>query len=313
MDSFEGGGGDDGMVVAIAEACAKLPSSEGKRFVYINNTTVGGLDRGARSVFEANRVPAMLGMREGIRAVSEWVRLTQRQPAAAEPADEANWRERIAAARTEAEQIALLRDAGLPMAGTSTVDSADAAADAFTALGRPVVLKGTAPGLLHKTEHALVELDFGDAAAVRAAYEAIAERLRRLETQGEIVVQPMVAAGVELILGARHDPGFGTVIAVGVGGILVEVVKQASVRLAPLDETAAREMLDETPAGTLLRGTRGRGRSDIDAAANAIVAFARFAAAAGDALAAIEINPLVVLGRGHGAVGVDVVFEAGPE
>ena len=196
------------------------------------------------------------------------------------------------------------------MVQTVAVKSADAAAAAAARLEGPVVLKGTAPDLLHKTEHALVALDVDGEAAARAAYETLAQRLGDLGAKdGEILLQPMVGTGIELILGARREGGFGTAVVVGVGGTLVEVIKQASLRIAPVEFATACEMLGETPAGTLLRGTRGRGPFDFDAAAAAIVAFSAFAAGAGEAVRAIEINPLIVLERGDGAVGVDAVFE----
>jgi succinyl-CoA synthetase beta subunit len=105
------------------------------------------------------------------------------------------------------------------------------------------------------------------------------------------------------------DPGFGAVIAVGPGGTLVEVVGRASVRLAPLSVEVAREMLSETPAAKLLAGTRGAGPFDTEAAAHAIAAFSRFAHALRDEVAAVEVNPLIVLPQGQGVVGVDAVIE----
>ena len=120
----------------------------------------------------------------------------------------------------------------------------------------------------------------------------------------------MVGPGIELILGARNDDHFGTVIAVGLGGTLVEVMRRASVCLGPVDLTTARTMLTETPAARILTGTRGAGPFDIDDAARAVSAFSTFASTTNGVLAALEINPLIVLEAGHGAVGVDAIFEA---
>ena len=94
---------------------------------------------------------------------------------------------------------------------------------------------------------------------------------------------------------------------VGPGGVLVELANQASVRLGPVTPDEARAMLDETAAGKLLHGARGKAACDIDAAAAAIAAFSRFGAARVDTLASLEINPLIVGPRG--AKGVDVLFE----
>ena len=198
------------------------------------------------------------------------------------------------------------------MAETRGVDSADEAVALATELGGQIALKGSAPGLLHKSEHALVEIGLGGEERIRDAFSAIERRLNRATEangEGRILAQRMAGPGVELILGARQADAFGTVVAVGVGGTLVEVIRQASIRLAPIDRDTAIDMLDETPAGRLLRGVRGRGPYDLEAAADAVTAFARLAHAAGDAVKAIEINPLIVLEQGRGVLGVDVVFE----
>jgi acetyltransferase len=119
----------------------------------------------------------------------------------------------------------------------------------------------------------------------------------------------MVEQGVELIVGATLYPGFGMLVAVGLGGTLVEVIQSASVELAPITEQRALAMLDETPAGKLIRGVRRKGPYDLQAAIDAIVVFSQFAARSQSAFKAIEVNPLIVLPVGRGVVGVDAVFE----
>jgi acyl-CoA synthetase (NDP forming) len=173
------------------------------------------------------------------------------------------------------------------------------------------VLKGAAPDLPHKTEFDLVRLGLGNAAVVREAYRSVAAVLRqqsRDPTAG-IVVQPMIEGGIELIIALRNDPTFGPVIVAGLGGTLVEILNQASVRLAPVDHAEAREMLAETKAATLLAGVRGGRAFDLDAAVAAIVALSRLGEAARNTLASLEINPLIVRERGNGVVGVDLLVE----
>ena len=318
MDTLDTGGADDSMTMDVLNACVAAAETSNKQFIYVNNTSGGGINRAARHAFRDAGIPCLLGMREGIAAIGEWMKLIDvdvdvdvdvdgDDPEADEITD---WRTLATQARSERERIELLREAGVPMVETGLVQSAEAAAAVATDFGRPVVMKGTATGLLHKTEHALVTLGIEDASQAQTAYHALTERLHAIDaSDGEILIQPMVDAGVELILGARREGGFGVLLLVGVGGILVEVIKKASARIAPVDLDTARAMLDETPAGTLLRGTRGRGPYDIEAAAEAIVAFSEFAAGTGDAVRAIEINPLMVLEAGRGAIGVDAVFE----
>jgi hypothetical protein len=117
----------------------------------------------------------------------------------------------------------------------------------------------------------------------------------------------MARPGIELILGIRNEPGFGSFVLVGVGGLLVEVMKEVSLRAGPIDLDEARAMLRETAAGTLLAGARGRGPYDSKAASAAIVALSRLGAATVGRLASIEINPLIV--HETGATGVDLLIE----
>ena len=314
MDTFEPGV-EATMSEELTQVCAAAAGETDKSIVFVNNTSGGGINPDVQRTMRAKGIPALLGMREGVSAVAAWLHAGPRPSACpddARPAAAA-WRARIEGANEEPERLALLADAGVPMAATRVVDSADAAVAAAAELGGCIALKGSAPGLLHKTEHALVEIALRGEAQIRNAFAAIEGRLAQATGEdgaGRVLAQRMAGAGVELLLGARHAGGFGTVIAVGAGGTLVEIIRRVSVRLAPVDRDTALAMLEETPAGRLLRGARGRGPFDRDAAAEAIAAFSHFAQCAGDALKAVEVNPLIVLERGEGVLGVDVVFEA---
>src|SRR5206468_1142698 len=118
----------------------------------------------------------------------------------------------------------------------TTEDDAVAAAEA---IGYPVVVKADASGLLHKTEAAAVHLDVRDAAAVRAAFRDARSRLGACQ----VVVQEHVSPGAELLIGARRDPVFGPVVAVGTGGILAEAIRDVSLALAPVGADEARMIL----------------------------------------------------------------------
>ena len=121
-----------------------------------------------------------------------------------------------------------------------------------------------------------------------------------------LLVQEMVRPVAELLVGGRVDPDFGPVIVVGGGGMLVEVYKDAAVRLAPVSEQAAREMIRETRAATLLDGFRGRPAGDVDAAARAVARLSEFVADFQSEIEEVEINPLAVLERG--AIALDCVI-----
>ncbi|MFO0996712.1 MAG: acetate--CoA ligase family protein [Alphaproteobacteria bacterium] len=314
VDASSSGLGDTLLTTEIANIYAEREIPGDKRIVFFTNMAGGGINQAIKTILDTMGIPYLCGMRPSVGALSHWVNYRA-------PATEASIGAKPAAASgvlpaigcmAEAERFALMRAAGVPMVETVAAGSADEAVAAAKRLGYPVAIKGTAPSLLHKTEHDLIRLALTDEGAVRAAYSAIRTGLDRHakgESAAAVVVQPMAGAGIELILGVRNDPRFGSIIVAGLGGTLVEIVKEASLRIGPVDEAEARAMLGETKAGTLLAGVRGKGPYDIDAAARAIAALSRFGAAHHGQLASVEINPLIVLERGKGALGVDVLLE----
>lgn len=204
----------------------------------------------------------------------------------------------------------LLSDADVAMVPAQIATDREAAARAARRIGYPVVLKGVADHLPHKSELGLVRLHLSDDRAVVAAFDALHATLAqhaRTGSRSYVVVQKMVEDGVELIVGIRNDPQLGSFVIVGPGGVLVDVANQASVRLGPVDEDEARAMLAETSAARLIMGVRGKGPFNMAAATRTIAAFSRFGAARLDTLATLEINPLIV-GRDE-ALGVDVLAE----
>jgi acetyl coenzyme A synthetase (ADP forming)-like protein len=202
-----------------------------------------------------------------------------------------------------AEVTALLACYGLPASEQRVVADAEQAALAATAFGGPVAVKAIAPGVLHKTEAGAVRLGLPDGAAAR---QAAAEMTTTLSARGHapegFVVQPMAPKGVELILGVVHDPSFGPVIACGAGGILVELLRDVAVRLAPLTAGDAAEMLRSLKTYPLLTGYRGASPRDVPALEDALL---RVSALAEDLpeVAELDCNPIVVGERG--AVIVD--------
>jgi acyl-CoA synthetase (NDP forming) len=112
--------------------------------------------------------------------------------------------------------------------------------------------------------------------------------------------------GTEVLIGARSDPQYGPFLMVGLGGIFVEVLRDVSIRLLPIDEREARDMLKELRGYRVLEGVRGQGPRDVDALVKAMVALSEIFAAHRSYLSDIEINPIMVRPRGRGAVAVDV-------
>jgi acyl-CoA synthetase (NDP forming) len=302
VDAPGQGGGDVPYACIMAEAC--VAATTDKRLVFFNNIAGTGVNADVRAILDRGGIPYLSGMRTGLAAIAKLIETATPVPvpidvpqAAALPED-------------ETARFAALREAGIPMIAAETAPSATEAIAVAERFGFPVVMKGVAAHLPHKSDLGLVRLGLADADSVAAAFDALQTILREHASDGAIgsvVVQAMAPDGVELILGINNQPGFGSFVLAGPGGVLVEISKQASVRLGPVDVATARTMLTETAAATLLAGVRGRPSCDINAAAQAIAAFSRFGAAHAGRYAALEINPLIV-GQ-HGAVGVDLLIE----
>jgi succinyl-CoA synthetase beta subunit len=219
-----------------------------------------------------------------------------------------------AEAVNEFEAKRALARAGIRIPVERLAASRDAAIAAAREIGFPVVLKICSADLPHKTEIGGVALRLTDPDAVAAAYDRIianaAERAPTARIDGMIVAEQL-QAGVEMILGAQQDHLFGTMIMLGFGGILVEVVKDVALRRAPLSETDVAGMIGELRANALLQGVRGQAPSDIAALRAAVVSFAELARAS--RIRSIEINPLLVLPSGSGVAALDCLIEGGEE
>jgi acyl-CoA synthetase (NDP forming) len=189
---------------------------------------------------------------------------------------------------------------GLPkqvMAGTA----ADAAVKAKE-IGFPVAIKLIAQEVVHKTESGAVVLNLKSAEEVQAEGQKL---LTKTLGRGHLLIQQMVQ-GTEVLIGARTDPQYGPFLMVGLGGIFVEVLKDVSIRLLPIDEREAREMLKELRGHKVLDGVRGQGPRDVDALVKAMVGLSDIFAAHRDHLSDMEINPIMVRAQGRGAAAVDV-------
>jgi acyl-CoA synthetase (NDP forming) len=205
----------------------------------------------------------------------------------------------------------ILAAAGIPVAEERLVQDRDAAAAAVAAFGRPVAMKIASPDIPHKTEIGGVLLGISDAAAARAGFETLISRARDTRADARIegvLVAPMVVGGVEMIIGVKRDPTFGPMVVLGLGGILVEVFKDFTLRRAPFDADTAAAMIGELKGAALLAGVRGRPRADVAALVTALVRLSDFAAAEGERLEAIDINPFVVLPEEQGALALDALI-----
>jgi hypothetical protein len=162
-----------------------------------------------------------------------------------------------------------------------------------------VVLKADGD-IEHKTEAGAVKLDLRDEASLRAACAAMTS------AKNGFLVQSMIKGGVELVVGIKRDPQCGPVLLVGLGGVLVEVLRDTALALAPVGKVEARRMLESLKGYPLLKGYRGAPAADLDAVCEAIARISEFAADYADQVEEIDVNPL--LARAEGAVALDALI-----
>ncbi|MFE1286916.1 acetate--CoA ligase family protein [Streptomyces sp. NPDC058751] len=202
----------------------------------------------------------------------------------------------------------LLRAYGIRVPREQLVTSAAAAVRAASQVGYPVVMKASGAQIAHKTELGLVKIGLTSASQVRDAYRELTDiaRYEGISLDGVLVCQ-MVERGVEMVVGVTHDQLFGPTVAVGLGGVLVEVLRDTAVRVPPFGDDQARAMLSELRGRALLDGVRGGPPVDVDALVEVVIRVQRMALELGDQIAELDINPLMVLPRGQGAVALDAL------
>jgi acetyl coenzyme A synthetase (ADP forming)-like protein len=213
----------------------------------------------------------------------------------------------------EAKQVA---DAyGLPVPQEGLATSADEAVKLAEQIGFPVVMKIVSPEILHKTEAGGVLVGVEDAAAVRAGYDTIVANARKYDAAASISgvqVQQMLPSGAqEVIVGAVTDQSFGKLVAFGLGGVLVEVLKDITFRLAPATREDAHSMLDGIQAAEMLRGVRGEPAVDREALAAIIERVSRLVSDFPE-ISEVDLNPVFATPKGATAVDVRILVDFDP-
>jgi acyl-CoA synthetase (NDP forming) len=177
-------------------------------------------------------------------------------------------------------------------------------------IGYPVVLKLVSANVTHKSDIGGVMLNIANERDLRAAYAKLAHNLERArpgEKLNQVLVAQQVSGGVELVLGVQRDPEIGPVTMFGTGGVLLELTKDVAFGAVPLPDWQARAMIERTAAGKLLKGYRGAPPCDETAVLLALNALGRLAHDLGDRIESIDINPLVAMPAGEGAVALDAL------
>ncbi len=335
------------LATPVGAVLRKMPERYPDKLFLLMSLVVGRVREGRREgrepaepVMHWDGVPFLQGADNGLRAVRSLIQYTEFQRARREAAVGSRQsaadsvlippkghpessvlveqaRALIAAARgtplverTAKEVLALY---GIPVTRESLATTADAAVAAARAIGYPVVLKIESPDIAHKTEAGGVLLDVRDDAAAWAGFETIIANARRYKPDARIagvLVQEMATGGREMILGMTRDPAYGPAVAVGLGGVFVEILKDIALGVPPLTERDSRAMLARLRGAAILDGSGARGGApaDTDAVVEILGQFSRLCLDLGDLVREIDINPLLVFDRGGGARVVDCLI-----
>ena len=271
-----------------------------------------------RQLLTQHGLTVLGGLNEGINALGHAIRWLENRgrvktplgAAASSPASSAGpavgpWSE--AAARK------LLESTGVPVVPGGLANSADEAVEIARRVGLPVALKICSAQITHKSDIGGVVLGLSSENDVRAGYEkvrAAGDAITGASIDG-VLVTPMRSGGAELLAGVTIDPTFGPVLAVGLGGIWVEILKDTSLRVLPVDTAEVKRMLGELRGLPLLQGARGTQAANLDAVAEAIAGLGSTALSLNGALRAMEVNPLYV--NGDQVEALDVLVVTGSE
>ena len=217
---------------------------------------------------------------------------------------------------TEHESKEMLSHWNIPITKELRASTATEAATAAREIGYPVVLKIESPDIQHKTELGLVSVGIRNEVELEQAYDDMVTKARSLYPDAQIfgvLVQEMVGDGTEVIVGVSQDSQFGPIVLFGMGGIFVEAYGDVALRVCPITQRDALEMIEEVRGARILEGVRGHPPADIDALVDVLLKVSDMAVHLQGSLTELDINPLTVLPKGMGAKALDALAVMGQE
>ncbi len=307
---IEGAESHDALVAEIARAIPKA-----RKPMVVMSFVSSSLTRRWRGYAAQHGVPILDNPEIGSRAIRHLVDYAEyrRQAGSRKPVSASFDVPKLEAGRTltEAESKIILGKAGLPVTKEFLARTPAEAAQLWKQINGPVALKIQSPDIPHKSDVGGVHLGARTAEAVEAAAAKVLENSTKACPDASIdgiLVQEMVENGVEFILGMTYDDQFGPMVVLGAGGVMVEIFKDAAVRLPPLAREDVHGMIAELKSSKLLEGFRGAAPRDVDALVDCCVQFAAFVAATDGQYAAIDLNPVFVCPKGKGVRIADALI-----
>jgi len=212
---------------------------------------------------------------------------------------------------TETEAKAVCMDYGIPVTRSELAENEEEALKLAEKIGFPVVLKIVSPDIIHKSDVGGVIVNLKNAKEVGNAYKQILSNVKKHDANAKIVgmlVQEMAPASTEVIVGSIKDPQFGPALMFGLGGVFVEVLKDVTFRIAPVNEEEAHEMIEEVKAYPLLKGYRGSPPADINAIVKIILATSKLVMEH-EEIKELDLNPIMVYEKGAKAADARIILE----
>ena len=210
----------------------------------------------------------------------------------------------------ETEAKELLKEYGIPVPAFKLIKSEEGIDKLKETIGYPIVMKIVSPDIIHKSDAGGVKIGVKNEEEAKMAYQEIISKAIKYNKKAKIsglIVYPMVPQGTEIIIGMTKDPSFGPVIMFGLGGIFVEVLKDVSFRIIPLEERDAQEMIAEIKGYKILKGARGEAPKDIEAIKNLLMKVSQLTMENPE-IKEIDLNPVFVFEMGLQVVDARMIL-----
>jgi acetate---CoA ligase (ADP-forming) len=299
----------DGPMRGFARAMAELAPHSASIILGYSTSARGIPDRKIVDTLQNAGVPFVSGTTMAISSLSSITRLRSKSPSFEVSGGNENAKAGLRGNLSFVESKDLLERFGITVSPTFATHTFDEALAQAQAVGFPVVLKGDARDLLHRSDIGVVKVGINNADELVEAYVDISRRMRERDPSGnfEILVQPM-ASGVECVAGITVDPIVGPGIMFGLGGIFVEVLRDVVFEVLPIDHGEALDMINSVAGAALLRGARGKEPVDLHALADLLVSLGDLATTYAGSLETIDLNPIMASSEGVIAVDALIAF-----
>src|SRR4030043_547195 len=210
----------------------------------------------------------------------------------------------------ETEAKELLRKYGIPVPDFKLIKNEEEISRLAKEINFPITMKIVSPDIIHKTDAGGVKVNIKDEKEAKLAYQEIISKAKKYNKEAQIfgvITYSMIPQGTEIIIGMMKDPHFGPVIMFGLGGIFVEILKDISFRVLPIEERDAREMITEIKGYQILKGVRGEGPKDIKAIKNLLLKISQLALENPE-ISEIDLNPVFIFEKGLQVIDARMVL-----